>query len=192
MAEDSIETPFKFSLVGPGLTVQRDLTQSAALAALQVALGGAPQVLPGSSNEKRLGFGGGDARRLSLREYMEEAGAKSYPSKVVVVGRYLRDVEGQPDFSREETKDRFRSAGEPPASNLPRDFTVAVANGWIAEDHERNGRFYVTRRGDEAADGRFEGGTPTSRSRRKRKSGHSGSADGAPSDGDNHETNGGG
>jgi hypothetical protein len=162
------DTPFKYTLVGPGIAIERNLGETVAFATLQVALGTAPSV-PVLSPSGPAVQPNANGRKLSLREFMLESGAKTYPSKIVVTGRYLRDHESRADFSRDEIRDRFRSAGEPPASNLPRDFTAAVGAGWIAEDHENRGRYYVTRKGDEAADRQFEGGAPSTKARRKRR-----------------------
>jgi len=76
-------------------------------------------------------------------------------AKILTVGRYVRDFEGRGDFTRDEIRERFRSAGEPQPANFPRDFQKAVRAGWIAEDPKKRGRFYVTRTGDELIDRGF-------------------------------------
>src|SRR5438445_805629 len=72
---------------------------------------------------------------LSLREFLQQADVSAgIHAKILAVGRYLRDFEGQADFTRDDIRTRFRTAGEGQPANFPRDFQKAVRAGWIAED----------------------------------------------------------
>src|SRR5690606_11560684 len=103
-------------------------------------------------------------------EFLEETGGSSFHEKIAAIARYMRDHEGQQDFSREDIKVRFRSAGEVMPGNFPRDFQKALQAGWVAEDPQNRGRFYVTRRGDDAIDQKFERvSSPKVRLRRRRR-----------------------
>jgi hypothetical protein len=167
---DSKETPYKLTLVGPGLKVEKPIEEAKALGVLQIALGGVPAEFDGIARPTTPTVGRGlrPGQPLSLREYVEEFGGSTYSAKIVTIGRYLRDHEQKNDFSRDEIKARFRTAGEALPKNLPRDFQTAIQAGWIAPDHEKAGRFYVTRRGDEAAENKFLG-TPLPKARSRSK-----------------------
>jgi hypothetical protein len=108
-------------------------------------------------------------QRLSLREYLQNADVdRGIHGKILAVGRYVRDYENQSDFSREDIRARFRSAGESQPANFHRDFQKAVRAGWIAEDHQNRDRFYVTRTGDDEID-RRQGQTLNSKPARPRR-----------------------
>jgi hypothetical protein len=166
---DETSFEYKVAVVGPGIKVEKPVEESKALSVLQVIMSNAPaSSVPGHSVSAAGTPVVGRGQRLSLREFLEDSGAKNNPAKIVVMGRFLRDLEGQSDFSREEIKARFRSAGEPLPGNLPRDFTAAIASAWIAEDPSNVGRYYVTRKGDESAEKNFVGSSPTTKGRKRR------------------------
>ncbi|MDP2816518.1 MAG: hypothetical protein Q8O19_07550 [Rectinemataceae bacterium] len=146
----SSDAIFRVKLEGPGVAVDKEISQEVAVAIMQVALGGG---LPPS--------GGGDAARdargaqkngprLSLREFLESASARSIPEMMTCFAAYLRDHGGQEEFSREDIKACFKQAGETLPGNFPRDFQKAIHNGWVAEERAGSGRYYLTRKGDEA------------------------------------------
>jgi hypothetical protein len=142
--------PFRVTLHGPGVQVDKQIDQAAALAILRVALG--DMNVSASTVEPPKGAEAAEKQRprLSLREYLDSVDARSNPEKITAFGSYLRGHAGQEDFTREDIKASFRSAGETLPANLPRDFGSAAQNGWIAEDPAKGGRFYVTRKGEEA------------------------------------------
>jgi hypothetical protein len=150
---------YNLKLEGHGISVSREISQEAARAILDVVFGG-----------DRAGGGGrsewrgkealddrddGNRPSMSLPEFLDASGAKRNPDKIAVIGQYIVEFEGRQDFSREDVKVRFRQAGEGVPSNFPRDFTWAVKNGWIAEDLETKGAYYVTRKGKEAVERKF-------------------------------------
>jgi hypothetical protein len=174
--QESTETPlWKVSVAGPGITADKDVGQAVALAVLQLLYGNAPPTAPaGLLPVARSGAATSAVTRpgqpVSIREFLEETAGKTIHAKITVVGRFMRDHENQSDFSREDIKSRFRSAGEVMPANFPRDFQKALQAGWIGEDPQNRGRYYVTRRGDEAIEQRFEIPAPTlPRSRRRRR-----------------------
>jgi hypothetical protein len=178
MSEDETPKLYKFSLTGPGVSISQDLDQSKALAMLHVAWGENSMRLAAASigqsempadqaslaNEVR-------KQPLSLREFLEANAGRSNPTKIATIGRFMRDHENQGDFGREDVRARFRTAGEPLPGNFARDFQAALQAGWIAEDHQNRGRFYVTRRGDDAIERHFEGDKPTTARPRRRRRG---------------------
>ncbi len=152
MADDD----YRVTLSGPGVSLDKAVSQQVALAILQMALGGGtgpsgPVVAETPTGAERR------EPRLSLREFLDAAAARSNPEKIAVFAGYLRDHLLQDDFSREEVKSCFRSAGEPLPGNFARDFQLAVQNGWVAEDHGKPGRYYITRKGDETVRRRADG-----------------------------------
>lgn len=179
MGEDADEK-YEVKVKGPGIAADRNVTLPKALAVLQIIFGqeySPPSALaPGGglsslAIQKAPTLGTGKGQRLSVREYLAEVAGKSIHAKIATVGRYIRDFEGLNDFSRDDIKARFRSAGELMPGNYPRDFQKAIQAGWIGEDPQNRGRFYVTRTGDEAIDRKFDGGAvaaPVRTCRRRR------------------------
>ena len=167
MADEEIRNSYKLSISGAGVAVDREIDQQTALAVLQLVMGGSPQTgavgSPTQASERTVI----DSRRLSLREVLEESSAKTIPEKIVTIGIFLRDHEGKATFSRDDNKGRFKSAGEPAPANYPRDFAKAIRAGWVAEDHQNAGEYYVTRRGDEVFARRFAGTATLPKSRRR-------------------------
>jgi hypothetical protein len=88
--------------------------------------------------------------RISLREFLDQVGARSNPEKITAFASFLRDHQQQEDYSRDDLRACFRSAGEALPGNFARDFQMAVQSGWIAEEHGKPGRYYLTRKGDDA------------------------------------------
>jgi hypothetical protein len=165
---------YRLKLEGPGFSINKEVEAGVAAAIAQITLGGFPagrggQHTLGASSASALSSG----QPMSLREFLQRvATSANIPTKILAVGRYLRDQENRPDFDRDEIRDQFRAAGEPQPANFPRDFRAAVQEGWIAEDPKNRGRFYVTRTGDETLD-RGSGSTsstPPRRQRRRRRS----------------------
>jgi hypothetical protein len=149
-------------LEGEGVTIDKMVDGHVAGAIARLAFSGvaveaveAPDPRPSApltsdQSTARSGIPVASGQRLSLREYLQHADVdRGIHGKILAVGSYLRDHEEQGDFTREDVRARFRSAGEPQPANFHRDFQKAVRAGWIAEDHQNAGRFYVTRTGDD-------------------------------------------
>lgn len=92
---------------------------------------------------------------MSLREFMEEAGAKRNPEKIVAIGAYLVRTLNQESFTRKEVKLQFKNAGEPVPGNYTRDFDWAVSNGWLAPIHGGHKDYWVTDTGLDAIANKF-------------------------------------
>lgn len=153
-------TNYKLNLEGPGLKVERALTEVQAFEVLAVLMGGAvglgADTPPArASREAAVARTRGTAGRgLSLREYFDEAEPKRNPDKILVVASYLKAIEGVEAFSPDDVKGRFRSAGETVPGNWARDFRWVVQNGWVAED-QGSGDYYVTKKGEDAVANKF-------------------------------------
>ncbi|MGQ0661963.1 hypothetical protein [Sphingosinicella sp.] len=184
MTEDS--ATYELKIDGSGLSLSRTIDESALRGILHVILGGGP--LQGAPDTTKL-IGPestasaaqlGSKNRLSLREHLTATAAKRNPDKILAIADYLERVEGLHGFSKDDIKARFRAAGESPPGNFPRDFSWTVSNGWIAEDAQSKGQFYVTRTGQSAIEAGFSDDvTKTSKLRSgRRRRGRSAAAEG--------------
>jgi hypothetical protein len=150
--ENSLKERYVLSLKGPGITINKIIDPRTAGAIAQIVFGGQESDAPDFDTEGALGAVAPSlpGPRISLREYLQNASLdRGIHTKILAVGQYMRDLEKQSDFTREDIRSRFRSAGEPQPANFPRDFQKAVRAGWIAQDHQNHGRYYVTRTGDD-------------------------------------------
>lgn len=168
----------KLTLNGAGLSFERDLPQEAALAVINVVMGSqsAPRASSIAAHPP--------ADRVtsqSLREYMAEVEASRNPEKILAIGAYLM-ASGQDAFTRDQVKSQFQSAGEPVPGNYPRDFTLTVAAGWIAERPGSPGQYYVTNTGRKALNDQFPKDTRRSitRARQPRRRGRTKKNETAP------------
>ncbi len=93
----------------------------------------------------------------NAREAIEVSGAKNFPEKIVALGAYVLQDGGE-TFKAEDVRAAFRRARETAPANFPRDLTVAITSGWIAEDGP--GEYYLTNR----VEGIFDGGFNFSKS----------------------------
>jgi len=140
---------FDLSLTGEGISVTRTISESMASDIIAVVMGADPATRSRTPGARRTSGGGGDT---SVREYLDEAEAKKIPQIITVMGQYLID-RGQDRFSRQDVKTMFPKAGESTPSNFTRDFGLAVASGWVAEDQKNE--FYVTEPGRKAIAAKF-------------------------------------
>jgi hypothetical protein len=147
--------PYTLSLEGKGITVNRQISEAMALQIVNVVLGGPASLGRGVSTSSRSA-----TSASSLREFLDTTKAKGNVEKIVAIGKYVSDQLSQETFTREDVKNRFRTAGERTPANLARDFGLAISAGWIAEDPASRGDYYVTQTG---ADALVEGFTTKAR-----------------------------
>jgi hypothetical protein len=167
--EDDQEKLYELLLDGDGIKIKRKIPETLAREIMHLVMGGAigankTQALSGL---KSLGSGS----RLSLREFIEEAGAKRNPEKIVAIGAYITQQLQQENFSRKEVKLQFKNAGEPVPGNYTRDFNWAISIGWLAPVPSSPKDYFVTNKGFEAINNQFssEIRQKTKLSRRSRK-----------------------
>jgi hypothetical protein len=156
----SEETPKMFSLKlsGEGMNVEQQIDQRSALQVLQVVMGGGlPAPVAVAANDAAPAQAAPGVA-LSLREYLDKHNAKMKPDQIATIAQYVCDVEGQPDFGREDIKSRFITAREPLPSNFSRDFNIAIERGWIAPVLNKRDRLYVTAKGAQAINSNFSTG----------------------------------
>jgi hypothetical protein len=155
------QLPYALSLKGDGLSLDRKVNETTARSIMNLVLGGVAS-FPKQLSERgspisapRAALTEHDERPMSLREYLDDVEAKRNPDKIVSIAEFLSSREGQHDFTSEDLKGRFRTAGEAPPGNFSRDFAWTVQNGWIAEDAQKAGVYYVTQRGKQAIEQKF-------------------------------------
>ena len=141
--------PFHITLVGPGVNIEKDVDGVLLSQLLAVMFGTGPTIAAGNMSSAT------SVVPTSLREYLDEVGAKFKSDQIVAIGHYIALHEGRSTFSRDEVKARFAAAKEPMPSNFARDFSVAIKSGAIAEDHQKSGYYYVTKTGSRAVEQRF-------------------------------------
>jgi hypothetical protein len=151
--------PYKVTLSGAGLTLERAVTKHIGdqIAVLILtgaeAAGGGPD---GSAGGMKVG---GTKRTLasttSVREFLNASGAKRSPDKIAAIGVYFLEHEGKEGFSKSDIEKGFEAAAEPVPGNLARDINWAIKASWIAERSGDKGSFYVTNSGKDAVTRKF-------------------------------------
>ncbi len=182
MEQNEKAEAFSISVEGEGVTIKKDVDPARARQVIDLLMGGSlpsgPSASPaahGATVQPGAGTQTPSARqmgRMSLREFMNDSQATSYPEKIVAIGTYLDVHEGQDSFSRDDIKTRLAQAREKAPGNLPRDFGVVLRNGWVDEDPKKPETFFVTNTGRQAVDQKFSGDvrrTPPARPRRTTK-----------------------
>lgn len=158
---------------GQGLSFEREIPQSLVLRIMHLALVGEEPPAAAGRREavgQQDGNGNGGRRRESLAEFYRRVSPKKYPEKLATIGTYLSEVMGRESFTPDELRSQFRSVNEPPPANLPRDFKAAMGAGWIAEEHDQPGQYYMTQTGrDDVAAGFSSDAKKPTRTRRKRR-----------------------
>jgi hypothetical protein len=159
--DNGINTPpvmYSLSLKGEGMAVERKIDEATALEVLALVMTGAPAT-DTTHGEKRERPRATERRsgRKSLREYLDEVGAKRNPDKIVSIAEYISEETGK-NFTRDDVKNRFEDAAEPVPGNYGRDFQWGVRNGWIAPAATK-GDYYVTDAGRKAIEAKFDAET---------------------------------
>lgn len=152
---------YKITLEGDGISVDKDVNEEQARRILNILMGPASMMAhPVARERTRRNTESHEARSshtaapspqaLSLREYLDEVGAKRNPDKILAMGAYITEATGIEEFSAEEVKNCFPKAAEKIPANYNRDFRWVISNGWIAENHQEEGRYYITKTGKQA------------------------------------------
>jgi hypothetical protein len=161
---DVNEENFAVSIVGDGVTIEKNVPAHVARQLISLVIGGAASYGPVSRQETSVATNGAagsahsphsGARRTSLREFLEDSQASRNPDKITTIAKYLAQHEEMELFTKDDIKGKYRSAGEAAPANFPRDFAWAVRNGWVAEDPKSAGSFYVTSKGHAAVENKF-------------------------------------
>lgn len=102
----------------------------------------------------------------SAIEAIRQSGSKTYPQKIVALGRFVVQRGNQETFDSKEVLALLRRMGDLP-KNFGRDLGNAELLGYITR--EQNGEYLITDLGNEAVDSQFAD-APAGISRKKRSS----------------------
>lgn len=177
------DTPtYTLSITGEGLSLEREVDQATALAVVNLVLTGQKPQIPtqhiealaprpaGIPHPAVAAQGQAPSPPVSVKEYTHELGAQNNADFILAFAAYITSREGRERFTRDELKSFFPKAGEPVPKNYTRDFGNTVDWGWVAEDHEQPGQWYITRAGTNALENQFAKETrKTTRARRRSK-----------------------
>jgi hypothetical protein len=169
--DPKLKPSYDLTLKGDGISIDRPVSADIAVQIMSLAMGGSAANPAPSSPRVSAVPQRESGPTMAIREFLNDVGAKRNPDKIIAMAIYLRDHQGRDSFSRDDVKGLFRKAGEAIPANYSRDFGLALSSGWIAEDHETSGQYYVTKSGDETLAGGFQ--TKVTRARRKRTKGSS-------------------
>lgn len=159
----------KLTIRGAGLVFDRDIPDHLVLRVMNLVLTG----VSGSETRKQdddTRDSGTDGRKESLAEFYRRAEPRKIPEKLATIGAYFQKVIEKDSFTLDDLRGQFRAVNEPVPGNLPRDLKVAQGAGWIAEEHDQRGEYFVTRTGLDAVEAGFSRDTGRKPRRRKRVS----------------------
>lgn len=153
------EDPTKISITGK-LTYSDEITISQAAKIIEYLNSGTAGVEGGGgSGESLLDSSTKDKKPDSKkiegpRDALEVSGAQKNPEKIVALAAYF--LQGGPEtFKPDDVKAAFRRARETPPANFTRDLNLAIAAGWVQEDQDVSGTYYLTNKTDGIFDGGF-------------------------------------
>jgi hypothetical protein len=164
----SAQTGYQLKLTGPGLSLEKDVSEEIAnRITLLVLSGGKIEQSPagkGSGIDPASSGTKGAVGNKSVREYLQASNAKKIPQQMTVIGHHLLETHQKDAFSMEELLKGFSDAKESPPKNPNRDINTAIKRGWIALRQKDS--YYVTSTGMKAID---DGFPEEPRKRRKKK-----------------------
>jgi hypothetical protein len=158
------------TIAGPGMHFAREISDEQVLSILRLLLGGKQGGYVSEEHRSNFGSPMGLPRRQAISEFYRSVAPKRYPEKLVTIAAYLQQTLSRHYFTPEDLRTQFRQVNETPPANLPRDFKAAMGAGWIAEDPEAPGQFFVTQSGlDAVASGFTANSKRISKPRRRRQ-----------------------
>jgi hypothetical protein len=163
----STEQKYTVELVGPGLSLKKELPEPVAHELLVWLLKGgrlqvsgmavSPQQTP--TEIKALSpsapTGRTETAFMSVREFMDQSSPGRVPDKLACFGLYLREHRNQNEFSREDLVGLFQEAAEPLPKNLTRDIRWAQQIAWLAPAPSNPDLYYLTKKGEDAVRAKF-------------------------------------
>ena len=87
-------------------------------------------------------------------EALKISGAQTYSEKIVALAAYLLK-DGRETFKPEDVKAEFRRVREKLPGNFSRDLNSAIKAGWVAEEQNTTGEYYLTNKTDGILEGKF-------------------------------------
>lgn len=167
----AVESVSKLSIRGAGLTFDREIPDGLVLRVMNLVITGASDSESRQQTDDKRDLGS-NGRKEALAEFYRRADPRKIPEKLTTIGSYFQQVMGRGSFTSDDLRGQFRSVNEPVPGNLPRDLKVALGEGWIAEEHDQTGQYFVTRSGLDAVEVGFsaDGGRKGGRARRRKRS----------------------
>jgi hypothetical protein len=158
----------EITVTGPGVNITRSVDEGIMAEIIALLFGGAA-ASRGSSGSTAGGAGQGTRPRgalqqqplpwdedLTLGEFLEEVGAKTFQHKICAAGYYLIRFQGAPSFSRDDVRTALANAHEDMPGNLSRDFSETASKNMIATKQGEPGQYIVPTTGRKAVESNFQ------------------------------------
>lgn len=139
---------FRVKVEGPGINFTHEIDSEKIPAIMAVCYGarsGGPSEVPSMTQKNTQTRPG---QEESLREYVNRLNPQYEAQRILTFAGYIKSYRGQGLFDRNAIKSLYREAQEVVPANLGRDIANAIRKGWIADDREKPGSFYVTNTGE--------------------------------------------
>jgi len=166
--EEPLDESFEISVHGPGVDITRAVADGVAgsIIALLFGVAGTPVssgpqgsglAIPGISPSKTTLSNGQPEwdEDLTLGEFIDETGAKTFQHKISATGYYLLR-HGAESFTREDVKTALAQAHEDMPANFNRDFTETAGKSLIARKPGETDRYIIPRTGRAAVESKFQ------------------------------------
>ncbi len=161
---------YKINVKGPGMDIQRVISEEAARQILLLLLGGGPGT-PEALHPPIVPIAEPPAAGAapSIREYLNQHNAKANDERITAIGSHRRRYLRLNTFKPDDLIRGFEAARERVPKNLPRDIRTTIQRGWIAGKVGEDDTYYVTESGERAVQANFkvEKGHPARRRRRR-------------------------
>jgi hypothetical protein len=155
------KSSYKIQLTGPGLSLERELSEDQAHSVLMWLISGEPlSAVSLAKAPLRREFTAERTptitARLSVREFMQEYDPVRIPDKIACFALFLRDQRDMKEFTKNDLVAIFQEAAEPLPMNLARDIQTAKQLAWIAPiPNSTPLAFYLTHKGEAAVGQKF-------------------------------------
>lgn len=159
---------YQVKLTGPGLSVDKELSEQLAHRIAMLVLSGGRTETPESKSGDSATLPDASVKGKSIREYLLETKATKIPQQMTTIGHYMLETQpGKKSFTLADLEKGFGDAKESVPGNPHRDLAKAIKNGWIASRPDEKDSYYVTGTGITAIDNKFP---KVKQKRRKKKS----------------------
>lgn len=83
----------------------------------------------------------GEGKKLSIKEFLLAKKPTDDVQRTLVIGYYLEHFEGMDRFNAKDLADGFRSAKEPPPTNINDKVNLNIGKGYMMEAKEKKDKF---------------------------------------------------
>ncbi|HEU5069860.1 MAG TPA: hypothetical protein VFV96_05515 [Verrucomicrobiae bacterium] len=162
-----MEQKYTVELVGPGLSLKKELPEPVAHELLVWLLKGGRLQAQGAAitpqptqAEVKVSAAPQPAGHtasavVSVREFMEQYSPARVPDKIACFGLYLREHRNQREFAKEDLVGLFQDAADPLPKNLTRDIRWTQQIAWVAPSATNPEMYYLTKKGEDAVRAKF-------------------------------------